>query len=78
MSLVQGQISVDLVKGSRYADGESVLNINARIVSAPEALRENARNAADVALKVRGLRHSGFKDDCFSPSRPNPTHRMVE
>jgi G3E family GTPase len=78
MSLVQGQISVDLVKGSRYADGESVLNINARIVSAPEALRENVRKSADVALRIRGLRHSAFKDDCFSPSRPNPTHRMVE
>ena len=78
MSLVKGQISVDLVRGSRYADGESVLTINARIVSAPELLRDNVRQAADVALRVRGLRKSSLKDDCFSPSRPNPTHRLRE
>jgi hypothetical protein len=78
MSLVQGGISVDMVRGSRYADGESVLTINARILSAPDQLRDSVRQAADVALKVRGLRQSSLKDECFSPGRPNPTHRLVE
>ena len=25
-----------------------------------------------------GNQSNGFKDECFSPSRPNPTHRMSE
>jgi G3E family GTPase len=78
MSLVQGQISVDLVRGSRYADGESVLTLNARIVSPPERLKECARQAAQTALAVRGMRPASVQDECFSPSRPDPTHRMVE
>ncbi len=77
MSAVFDNISVDGVKGSRYSEGKVSVTINARIVSSPEVLKVNIRKSVFEAMETIGIQTDGFKDECFSPSRPNPTHRMV-
>lgn len=77
ISLVCQDINVDGVKGSRYGNGSSSLTVNARVVSSPERLRDVARRAVLSSLAHFGLEIGNFEDDSFSPSRPNPTHRMI-
>jgi hypothetical protein len=77
MSAVFDNISVDGIKGSRYAEGKVNVTINARVVSAPDELRINIRKSVLEAMESIGVQIDGFKDECFSPSRPNPTHRLV-
>ncbi|OPY34899.1 MAG: putative GTP-binding protein YjiA [Methanomassiliicoccales archaeon PtaU1.Bin124] len=76
ISSVMQNITVDNVSGSRYADGNVTLTVNARIVSSPEMLRQTVRMAVQKTMEQANIAMSGFEDDCFSPSRPNPTHRM--
>jgi G3E family GTPase len=78
MSAVFDNISIDGIKGSRYAEGNVAVTINARIVSSPDDLRANIRKSVLEAMESIGHHADGFKDECFSPSRPNPTHRMVK
>jgi hypothetical protein len=77
MSAVFDNISIDGIKGSRYAQGSVTVTINARVVSSPEDLRSNIRSSIFAAMDSLGIQVEGFKDECFSPSRPNPTHRIV-
>lgn len=77
MSAVLGSLTVDNVSGSRYAEGDVVMTVNARIVTSPERLREVIRSSVQKAIEQSDLAMEGFKDDCFSPSRPTPTHRMI-
>jgi G3E family GTPase len=73
MSCVQGRLTVDLAKGSRFADGKGRLTVNARVVSSPEDLRKNVRSA--LAKTLPG--ELDFEtEECFSPSPPKPFHRM--
>jgi Ni2+-binding GTPase involved in maturation of urease and hydrogenase len=76
MNLVNGRVNVDGVKGSRYGEGESTLTLNGRVVSSPEKLIENMREAVRIALDAQMVNVERMEDTCFSPSRPNPTHRM--
>jgi G3E family GTPase len=76
MSLVCQSVNVDGVKGSRYGEGPSILTVNARVVSSPEKLKDVVRKAVANSLECFGLRIDGFEDDSFSPSRPQPTHKM--
>ncbi|HSV42290.1 MAG TPA: hypothetical protein VLH13_02645, partial [Methanomassiliicoccales archaeon] len=78
MSAVLSNITVDAVRGSRYAQGDVLMTVNARIVSSPEKLREAIRTSVQRSLERSGVALSGFEDECFSPSRPNPTHRMIK
>jgi Ni2+-binding GTPase involved in maturation of urease and hydrogenase len=77
MNLVNGSVNVDGVKGSRYGEGATVLNLNARVVSSPEKLTEVIRDAVKMALDAPCVDVESFEDTCFSPSHPNPTHRMT-
>ena len=77
MNLVNRNMNVDGVKGSRYGEGESVLTLNGRVVSEPEKLSEVMRDAVRMALDAQRVDVTGFEDTCFSPSRPNPTHRLT-
>jgi G3E family GTPase len=77
MSMVFDNISIDGIKGSRYAEGKVTVTMNARVVSSPEELRSNIRNAVFQAMDSIGNRSDAFQDECFAPSRPNPTHRIV-
>jgi G3E family GTPase len=78
MSLVFSDIGVDGVKGGRKAKGKVVLNLNARVISSPDQLREIMRRSVMGALDQSGAIGVSFTDDCFSPGRPNPTYRMRE
>jgi G3E family GTPase len=77
MSLVLGNITVDAVGGSRYGNGSSELIVNARIVSAPDRLREAMREAVEFAMASVHLNLEQSEDDCFSPSPPRPYYRMT-
>ena len=78
MSLVFSDIGVDGVKGGRKAKGKVSLNMNARVLSTPDRLREIMRQSVINALERSGAILFAYKDDCFSPGRPNPTYRMKE
>ncbi|MDD1743592.1 MAG: CobW-like GTP-binding protein [Methanomassiliicoccales archaeon] len=78
MSLVFSDIGVDGVKGGRKAKGKVVLNLNARVISSPDQLREVMRRSVTGVLDQSGAIDVSFSDDCFSPGRPNPTYRMRE
>lgn len=75
MSCVQGRLSVDMAKGSRFAEGEGRITVNARVVSSPEELRANIREVIATVLP-EGLEVEA--EECFSPSPPKPFHRMKE
>lgn len=77
MNLVNGNVNVDGVQGSRYGEGASSININARVVSSPDKLAEVIRDAVKLALDAPRVEVESYDDTCFSPSRPNPTHRMT-
>jgi len=76
MSLIFSNLTVDGVKGSRYAEGDVELFVNGRVVSSPDALRTNIQKAVRKAMSEAGVEDYEFTDDCFSPGRPNPTYRM--
>jgi hypothetical protein len=78
MGLVFSDIGVDGVKGGRKAIGKVSLNMNARVLSTPDRLREVMRQSVISALERSGAILFAYKDDCFSPGRPNPTYRMKE
>ncbi|MCU0860788.1 MAG: hypothetical protein MUE65_00520 [Methanomassiliicoccales archaeon] len=78
MSLVFQSLGVDGVKGGRRAEGSTTINMNARVVSAPEKLRQVMREAVLETLCDNGVTAVDFKDDCFSPGRPDPTYRMAD
>jgi G3E family GTPase len=77
MSLVLGNLTVDAVGGSRYGNGSTELIVNARIVSAPERLREAIREAVEFAMASVHLNLEQSEDDCFAPSPPRPYYRMT-
>jgi isopentenyldiphosphate isomerase len=52
--------------------------VNGRVVSSPEKLRSNVQAAVRRAMSEVGVSDYTYVDDCFSPGRPNPTHRMTE
>lgn len=78
MSQVGPTITVDGVKGSRNAEGKVIINVNARIVSSPDRLRDSVRRAVKNTLMDMGLTPKEFKDDCFSPSAPKPYYRITK
>ena len=78
MSLVFSDIGVDGVKGGRKAKGKVVLNLNARVLSTPDRLREVMRQSVMSVLERFVASNISYKDDCFSPGRPNPTYRIRE
>ncbi len=75
MSCVQGRLTVDMAKGSRFADGKGRFTVNARVVSSPEDLRRKVRAALAKAFPGE----LDFEtEECFSPSPPKPFHRMKD
>ncbi len=78
MCLVGSTVSVDGVRGSRYAQGKVEMLVNARIASTPDKLRDSVRKAVNSTLFDRDIMATEFKDDCFSPSPPQPYYRMTK
>jgi G3E family GTPase len=77
ISLIGNEFSIGGVHGSRFGKGESQLNFNARIVSEPDALRGSIRETVEKVMKAKNIGYEMKFDDCFSPGRPDPTHRLV-
>lgn len=77
VSLVGNEFSIGGVVGSRYGKGPSQLNFNARIVSDPDSLRKTIQKMVEGCFSQRGIGYRTKLDDCFSPGRPNPTHRLT-
>jgi len=78
ISLIGNEFSIGGVQGSRFGRGESQLNFNARIVSGPDALRASIRETVRKVMAAKKITYTMKFDDCFSPGRPNPTHRLSE
>lgn len=76
ISLIGNEFSVGGVQGSRFGKGDSQLNLNARIVSGPDALRDSIRDTVKRVMASKNISYEMKFDDCFSPGRPNPTHRL--
>ena len=76
ISLIGNEFSIGGVQGSRFGRGESQLNFNARIVSEPDALRNSIRDTVKKVMAAKKITYTMKFDDCFSPGRPNPTHRL--
>jgi G3E family GTPase len=76
ISLIGNEFSIGGVQGSRFGKGESQLNFNARIVSEPDPLRRSIRETVHKVMKAKNIEYRMKFDDCFSPGRPNPTHRL--
>jgi len=77
ISLIGNEFSVGGVQGSRFGKGSSQLNFNARIVSEPDALRRSIRETVEKVMSSKKIKYEMKFDDCFSPGRPNPTHRLI-
>ena len=77
ISLIGNEFTIGGVKGSRFGKGASKLNFNARIVSEPEMLRQAIRETIESCFKEKCIQYKLQFDDCFSPSRPNPTYRIL-
>jgi hypothetical protein len=76
ISLVYQDVYIDGAKGSRYGEGQSMLIVNARVVSSPERLKEVVRESVASSLSKIGASVQAIDDVSFSPSRPQPTYRM--
>lgn len=53
------------------------LVINARANTSPQVLQDAVEDAVKCEMKQYGARYENWHTACFSPSRPNPTHRMA-
>jgi G3E family GTPase len=69
MSAVFNNIAVDMIKGSRYAEGKVAVIINVRAISGIEELRANIRLSVFEAMESMRQQIEGFKDECFSSPR---------
>ena len=54
----------------------ATFRLNARVQIAPNALRVAAQTALDRLAQTQGVAAAWDEVECFSPSRPEPTHRM--
>lgn len=66
-----------LVQGTAGKSGEARLIINARVHISPESLRDATGVVLD-GLRARGIQCDVTTLECFSPGRPNPTHRFKD
>ena len=75
MNLVNGNVNVDGVIGSRYGEGASLLILNARVVSLPEMLAEVMRDAVELSLDAISGEDRGVLRTPASPppDRTRPT-----
>lgn len=78
MSLVQKDMQVDNIRGSRYVREKGMLILNARVVSPPKRLEEtmrglieDVRREYDCTLEVTG-------EKCFMPKPESPSHFFFE
>lgn len=78
MSLVQKEMQVDSIHGSRYVKEKGMLILNARVVSPPKRLEETMRGLIDNVRKEYGCTLEVTGEKCFMPKPESPSHFFFE
>lgn len=78
MSLVQKDMQVDNIRGSRYVKEKGMLILNARIVSPPRRLEETMRKLVDDVRREFGCTLEVTGEKCFMPKPESPSHFFFE
>ena len=78
MSLVQQNMQVDGIAGSRYMRKPGQLVLNARVISPPKKLEEVMRGIMDAALKTYPFEAEKVNEKCFMPKPESPSHFFFE
>ena len=78
MSLVQENMQVDGIYGSRYIRTKGKLVLNARVVSPPKRLEETMRRLVEDARKRYPMELVKTGEKCFTPKPESPSHFFFE
>jgi G3E family GTPase len=78
MSLVQKEMQVDGIVGSRYMRKPGQLVLNARVISPPKKLEEVMRGIMDEAVAKYPIELEKTGEKCFMPKPESPSHFFFE
>ena len=78
MSLVQQNMQVDGIVGSRYMRKPGKLVLNARVISPPKKLEEVMRGIIDDASERYPVKLERTGEKCFMPKPESPSHFFFE
>ena len=78
MSLVQKDMQVDGIVGSRYMRKPGKLVLNARVISPPKKLEEVMRGIMDEAVAKYPIELEKTGEKCFMPKPESPSHFFFE
>lgn len=78
MSLVQKDMQVDGIVGSRYMRKPGQLVLNARVISPPKKLEEVMRGIMDAAVENHSFEVEKVNEKCFMPKPESPSHFFFE
>ena len=78
MSLVQKEMQVDGIVGSRYMRKPGQLVLNARVISPPKKLEEVMRGIMDDAVSKYPIELEKTGEKCFMPKPESPSHFFFE
>ena len=78
MSLVQKDMQVDGIVGSRYMRLPGQLVLNARIISPPKKLEDVMRGIMDAAVATYPIEVEKVNEKCFMPKPESPSHFFFE
>lgn len=74
MSMVEGMVQVEGLRGGRYLEGEGKLVINARITTSPEEMRRVFEEAVKMACARFDVVLRESSVSCFAPRPETPDH----
>ncbi len=78
MSLVQENMQVDGIFGSRYMKDKGRLVLNARVISPPKKLEEVMRDIITKACEKYPMEVTKENEKCFMPKPESPSHFFFE
>ena len=78
MSLVQKEMQVDGIEGSRFMKTPGRLVLNARVISPPKRLEEAMRGIIDNISEKYPLTLEKTGEKCFMPKPESPSHFFFE
>lgn len=78
MSMVQENMQVDGLYGSRYIKTPGKLILNARVVSPPKRLEETMRRLVDAIPEKYPATLTKTGEKCFTPKPESPSHFFFE
>ena len=78
MSLVQENMQVDGIFGSRYVRSPGKLVLNARVVSPPKRLEDTMRRLVDEVSSKYPMTLVKTGEKCFTPKPESPSHFFFE